>query len=278
MSDEAITAAPEPEEKRGFTLPSAYTILFALIVIAAIATWIIPAGTYKLDKEGEPVPGTYHEVDGQPRGSSSTRSPRRSTACTASRTPRATSTTTTPASLFGAIDVALFIIVIGGFLGVTMRTGAIQAGIGRLVERMRGRERWMIPILMMRVRARRHDVRHGRGEPGVLRARHHGDDRRRLRRAHRRGGRPARLRDRHAAARRSTRSRPASPPGSPASRSARACSAAGDPDRRAGDRHLLRDAVRRPGQDGPDEVGGLRHEGGQRGALQGRTRGRRKPS
>ena len=50
--------------------------------------------------------------------------------------------------LFGAIDVALFIIVIGGFLGVTMETGAIQAGIGRLVQRLRGRERWMIPILM----------------------------------------------------------------------------------------------------------------------------------
>src|SRR5678815_1769198 len=51
-------------------------------------------------------------------------------------------------TLFGAIDVALFIIVIGGFLGVTMRTGAIQAGIGRLVARLKGRERWMIPILM----------------------------------------------------------------------------------------------------------------------------------
>jgi uncharacterized ion transporter superfamily protein YfcC len=38
--------------------------------------------------------------------------------------------------------------VIGGFLGVTMKTGAIQAGIGSLVERMRGRERWMIPVLM----------------------------------------------------------------------------------------------------------------------------------
>ena len=45
--------------------------------------------------------------------------------------------------------MALFIIVIGGFLGVTMRTGAIQAGIGSLVNRMRGRERWMIPLLMM---------------------------------------------------------------------------------------------------------------------------------
>ncbi|HET8651429.1 MAG TPA: hypothetical protein VFM13_02550, partial [Gaiellaceae bacterium] len=46
------------------------------------------------------------------------------------------------------IDVALFIIVIGGFLGVTMKTGAIQAGIGSLVQRLRGRERWMIPALM----------------------------------------------------------------------------------------------------------------------------------
>jgi uncharacterized ion transporter superfamily protein YfcC len=42
----------------------------------------------------------------------------------------------------------LFILVIGGFLGVTMKTGAIESGIGSLVERMRGRERWMIPVLM----------------------------------------------------------------------------------------------------------------------------------
>ena len=51
--------------------------------------------------------------------------------------------------LFGAIDVALFILVIGGFLGVTMKTGAIQAGIGRIVTRLKGRERLMIPILMI---------------------------------------------------------------------------------------------------------------------------------
>ena len=50
--------------------------------------------------------------------------------------------------LFGAIDVALFILVIGGFLGVTMKTGAIQGGIARIVARLEGRERWMIPILM----------------------------------------------------------------------------------------------------------------------------------
>ena len=39
--------------------------------------------------------------------------------------------------------------MIGGFLGVTMKLGAIQAGITRIVSRLRGRERLMIPILMI---------------------------------------------------------------------------------------------------------------------------------
>ena len=45
------SATSEPrrraEPKHRFTLPSAYTILFALIVLMAIATWIIPAGTLR---------------------------------------------------------------------------------------------------------------------------------------------------------------------------------------------------------------------------------------
>ena len=50
-----------------------------------------------------------------------------------------------------------------------------------------GHERWMIPILMTVFAIGGHDLRDGRGEPRLLRPRHHGDDRRRLRRA-----RPAR--------------------------------------------------------------------------------------
>src|SRR4029077_10126811 len=50
--------------------------------------------------------------------------------------------------LFGAIDVALFILVIGGVLGVTKKPVAIEGGIARIVTRLKGRERWMIPILM----------------------------------------------------------------------------------------------------------------------------------
>ena len=47
-----------------------------------------------------------------------------------------------------AIDVAVFVLVIGGFLAVVTRTGAIDAGIGWLLNALKGREILMIPILM----------------------------------------------------------------------------------------------------------------------------------
>ena len=63
------TSPPVPEPapaRKGFSLPSAYTILFVLIVLVAIGTWIIPAGSYDYDADGSPIPGTYHSVDAQP--------------------------------------------------------------------------------------------------------------------------------------------------------------------------------------------------------------------
>jgi uncharacterized ion transporter superfamily protein YfcC len=137
-----------PDGKHRFSLPSAYTILFALIVLAAIATWIIPAGTYDLDENGEPVPGTYHEVDGKPARIlvDSLTAPINGLYGIEDETGNINYYNS--GSLFGAVDIALFILVIGGFLGITMKTGAIQAGIARLVQRMQGREQWLIPVLM----------------------------------------------------------------------------------------------------------------------------------
>jgi uncharacterized ion transporter superfamily protein YfcC len=153
VGPEPATAEPGPpggEEPRRsrFTLPSAYTILFALIVLAAIATWFVPAGTYELTPEGEPIPGTYHEVDANPQRIvvDSVTAPINGLYGIEDADGNINYYNT--GTLFGAIDVALFIIVIGGFLGITMKTGAIQAGIGRLVQRLQGKERWMIGILM----------------------------------------------------------------------------------------------------------------------------------
>jgi uncharacterized ion transporter superfamily protein YfcC len=53
--------------------PTAYTILYGLIVVVAALTWIIPAGQYEramnetLGKEA-PVPGTYAESSRTRRG------------------------------------------------------------------------------------------------------------------------------------------------------------------------------------------------------------------
>ena len=141
-------AEPEPT-KRGFALPSAYTILFALIVIVAFLTYLIPAGTYELDENGQPIPGTYHQVESTPQRIvvDSLMAPINGLYGIESSEDGSISVWNS-GELFGAIDVALFILVIGGFLGVTMKTGAIQGGIARIVTRLKGRERWMIPILM----------------------------------------------------------------------------------------------------------------------------------
>ena len=148
MSEAAVAAPAEPEKKSRFTLPSAYTILFALIVLAAIATWVIPAGVYNLNAAGEPIPGTYHEVASHPARILVDSLTAPINGLYGIEDAKGNINYYNSGSLFGAIDIALFILVIGGFLGVTMKTGAIQAGIGSLVQRMQGRERWMIPVLM----------------------------------------------------------------------------------------------------------------------------------
>ncbi|WP_085310065.1 YfcC family protein [Planktotalea arctica] len=137
----ANPTTPAPETTKRLSFPSAYTILFALIVIIAALTWVIPAGQYErvaseaLGKE-LPVAGTYAPTEANPQG--------------------VFDVILAPIAGFydpgsytaNAIDVALFVLMIGGFIGVVTATGAIDAGIKRAMTRLKGREKWMIPILM----------------------------------------------------------------------------------------------------------------------------------
>src|SRR5688500_4680267 len=146
----AATNAETPGEgRRGFALPSAYTILFILIVITAFGTWIIPAGAYDADPDGQPIPGTYHQVDPNPQRIVVDSLMAPINGLYGIEAEDGSISVWNSGELFGAIDVALFILVIGGFLGVTMRTGAIEGGISRIVRRLRGRENLMNPILMI---------------------------------------------------------------------------------------------------------------------------------
>ena len=118
-------------------------------MLAAIATWVIPAGVYNLNATtGEPIPGTYHEVPAKPARILVDSLTAPINGLYGIENAGGNINYYNSGTLFGAIDIALFILVIGGFLGVTMKTGAIEAGIGSLVRLMRGKERWMIPVLM----------------------------------------------------------------------------------------------------------------------------------
>ena len=121
--------------------PTAYTILFLLVVLAAALTWIIPAGRFDRAESAAvgrevAVAGTYRTVEPNPQG--------------------IVDILMAPVAGFydpesyaaNAVDIALFVILLGGFLGVVNATGAIDTGIRRAMARLRGREIWMIPILM----------------------------------------------------------------------------------------------------------------------------------
>ncbi|MFD1745512.1 YfcC family protein [Rhizobium helianthi] len=130
--------APEP---KGFRFPTAYTILFGLIILAAILTWIVPAGQYERRLNPElnrevPVVGTYRPVEPNQQG--------------------LTDIIMAPVrglynpddNKANAIDVALFVLIIGAFINVVATTGAIDAGIRSAMVALRGHEKWMIPVLM----------------------------------------------------------------------------------------------------------------------------------
>ena len=70
-SPSSSSSTPDAPPKT-FSFPTAFTILFGLILFVAALTWIIPAGQFDrvhneaLGKE-VPVPGTFHEVEANPQ-------------------------------------------------------------------------------------------------------------------------------------------------------------------------------------------------------------------
>lgn len=100
------------KKKRG--MPSSFTILLALLAIVAVVT-VIVSGT----SGGEVTAARLSDF------------------CTA------------PVKGFAdALPVCLFVMILGGFLGMMTETGALDNGIAVLVQRLKGNEIMLIPVLM----------------------------------------------------------------------------------------------------------------------------------
>lgn len=107
-----------------FKMPHTLTLLFFLMVVALVATWIIPQGSFDTELvNGREVvlPGTF-EVDEEAEFLSPI-----------------TLFTAIPRAFAAAQDIIFFLFIIGGVLAVIRRTGAIDALLGRMLERFGGR-------------------------------------------------------------------------------------------------------------------------------------------
>ncbi|MDX2133373.1 MAG: hypothetical protein SFV52_01220 [Saprospiraceae bacterium] len=155
------------------SLPGPITVLLIVIVLAAAATWIIPAGEY--DKLSMSEDGARFMVTGGASGAAplpltdrtldslGIRIPLEKFTGKAIRKPVGIPGSYHPVDgnpqgllgilqapikgIYDTIDIILFILVIGGFMQVFNASGAMVRGIAALSVRMRGRESWLVVLL-----------------------------------------------------------------------------------------------------------------------------------
>lgn len=109
-------------KKKAKSMPTAFTIILLLLGLLGIVSHLLPAAQFA----GETI------VNG-------------------SGVVGATLPDILLAPILGferAIDVAIFIMILGGLLAVVNKTGALETGIKVLVKKLKGRELLLIPILM----------------------------------------------------------------------------------------------------------------------------------
>jgi uncharacterized ion transporter superfamily protein YfcC len=182
-------AAAKPKPKRKFKFPTAFTVLFFVLVLIWILTFIIKPGTYSyVSCDGgspKPIPGTFKDVKvdlsfqqriydlwlSPVNGLYGIRTPAEEISKPGSKllaegekacgkvdgqqvpaaivTPPGDTGPYNSGDLAGAVQVFFFVLAIGAFITVTIKTGALDAGIGRVTHRFRERGLLLIVILMV---------------------------------------------------------------------------------------------------------------------------------
>ncbi len=138
-------AADSSKGIKQFKVPHVYAIIFALMVIFAVLTWIVPSGSYQrqeVNGREVTVAGTYEqsektyideetgdEVDLRQGVFDVLQAPTR--------------------GIQEAIEVVAFILIVGGSFQVITKTGAITSGMGRVVRRFKNKVILIIPIAMV---------------------------------------------------------------------------------------------------------------------------------
>ncbi|SFK61413.1 Uncharacterized membrane protein YfcC, ion transporter superfamily [Salinicoccus halodurans] len=112
--------------------PHTYAILLAVVIIAAALSYVIPAGEFEREEVGdrtEVVPGSYTGVEQNPVSFFDLFK-------------------SIPTGLVEGGEIIFYIFLVGGAFGVIRATGAIEAAIQKIMFKVQGNEKLMIPVIM----------------------------------------------------------------------------------------------------------------------------------
>ena len=122
-----------PPDPTRFRLPHPIVLLGAAVVVAAILTWVIPAGQF--DRRDDPVTGrrvvvagTYHPVAAAPVGPFG-------------------AAVAIPGGFVAGADVIALVLFVGGVWVLVDRLGTLPAVVAWLVARFERRGLWVIPLV-----------------------------------------------------------------------------------------------------------------------------------
>ena len=152
---------PESPAKKTLRFPTAFTVLFAVLLLVWIAAFFVPAGVYDT-KDGGPVPGTYHRLQNCSTAASGEQCVDTSLAFRFKQlwiappnglygveSDQGQVGPNEVGFLYGSAPIFLFVLAVGAFITVTMKTEAIQTGIGRLAMRFAHSGSVLVAMLML---------------------------------------------------------------------------------------------------------------------------------
>ncbi|MDF2037776.1 AbgT family transporter [Cytobacillus oceanisediminis] len=119
------------EKKR--KIPHTYAIIFAIIILAAIATYLLPAGQFeRVEQDGRTivVQDSYQVVESNPISFFELFK-------------------AIPEGMSKGSTIIFYIFLVGGAFGIIRETGTIEAGIHKAVRKLETREKLLIPITMI---------------------------------------------------------------------------------------------------------------------------------
>lgn len=120
------------EKLKDFKMPHTYSILISFMIVAAVLSWILPAGEFvRMEIDGRSIvdPDTFTRVSQNGQGIFDLLK-------------------AIPEGFARAQHIAYFLFITGGSFHIINRSGMIESGLSTIVAKLKGFERLVIPIVL----------------------------------------------------------------------------------------------------------------------------------